>query len=97
MSADEAGDPWVAAGASMLMFSLGAILPLIPWFFAGGQWAIAFSAIFSGLGLFLVGAAITLYTGRSVLFSGARMLTIGLCAAAVTFVVGRLIGGNLSG
>jgi VIT1/CCC1 family predicted Fe2+/Mn2+ transporter len=94
MSAGEAGDPWVAAGTSMLMFSVGAVLPLIPWLFTGGPLAIALSAAFSGVGLFLVGSAITLYTGRSVLFSGTRMLTFGLGAAVLTFFVGRLIGAN---
>ena len=97
MSADEAGDPWVAAGTSMLMFSMGAVLPLMPWLFTGGAAAIALSAAFSGVGLFGVGSAITLYTGRSVLFSGSRMLLFGLGAAALTFVVGRLIGANVSG
>ncbi len=96
MSAEETGDPWVAAGTSLLMFSLGAVLPLIPWLFMGGVMAITLSAILSGLGLFAVGAAITLFTGRNAAFSGARMLVFGLGAAAITFVVGRLIGVNAS-
>ncbi len=46
----------------------------------------------AALGLFAMGAAITLLTGRSALFSGTRQLVLGLLAAAVTFGIGRLIG-----
>jgi VIT1/CCC1 family predicted Fe2+/Mn2+ transporter len=51
----------------------------------------------SAVGLFVLGAAITLMTGRSVLFSGTRQVIFGLIAAAVTFGVGRLIGVSLGG
>ncbi len=54
--------------------------------------AIAASALLSAAGLFLIGASITLFTGRPVLYSGARQVIIGLCAAAVTFLVGHFIG-----
>ena len=47
-------------------------------------------------GLFAIGAAITLLTGRSALFSGTRQLLLGLLAAAVTFGIGRLIGVSVS-
>ena len=46
----------------------------------------------SAVGLFLIGAAITLMTGRSVLFSGARQVLVGVAAAAITYGIGRLIG-----
>jgi VIT1/CCC1 family predicted Fe2+/Mn2+ transporter len=55
------------------------------------------SAACSAVALFLVGAAITLFTGRGVLWSGLRQLGIGVAAAAVTFGVGRLLGVALSG
>ena len=47
--------------------------------------------------LFLVGAGVSLLTGRGVLFSGLRQLGIGAAAAAVTFAVGRLIGVGVAG
>jgi VIT1/CCC1 family predicted Fe2+/Mn2+ transporter len=47
--------------------------------------------------LFLLGAVITLFTGRSVWFSGMRMVLFGLLAAAVTFGIGRLIGVSIGG
>jgi len=49
------------------------------------------------VGLFIVGAGITLFTGRSVAYSGVRQVLFGLAAVAITFGIGRLIGGNLAG
>lgn len=94
MSRDEVGNPWVAAVTSFVMFTLGAILPVLPWLFVGGAAGISASVIASGLGLFLVGAITTLFTGRSIGFSGARMLVFGLVAAGVTFLIGRAIGAS---
>ncbi len=55
------------------------------------------SAAASAVGLFAIGAAITLMTGRSVWYSGMRQVLFGMAAAAVTFGVGRLIGVNVAG
>ena len=90
------GSPWVAAGASFLLFAAGAIIPLLAFFFITGPLAIGVSIASAALGLFAIGSAITLLTGRSALFSGSRQLLLGLLAAAVTFGIGRLIGGALS-
>ena len=91
------GSAWVAAITSFLLFTLGAIFPLFPFFFLTGMTAVYVSIAVSALGLFLLGAAITLFTGRTVLFSGFRMVLFGLIAAAVTFGIGRLIGGGIGG
>jgi VIT1/CCC1 family predicted Fe2+/Mn2+ transporter len=50
------------------------------------------SAALSALGLFVIGAAITLFTGRSIWVSGGRQVLFGLAAAAVTYAIGRLVG-----
>jgi len=92
MSPDEGGNAWVASTTSFLAFAVGALLPVVPWLFVGGAWGVAASAIASALGLFLVGAAITFFTGLGVLFSGGRMVVFGLVAAAITFGLGRIIG-----
>jgi len=97
MSGDEGGSAWVAAITSFLTFSVGAVLPVLPWLIFSGTAGIAASALASGLGLFLTGAVITFYTGRSVLFSGTRMLAFGLAAAAITFAIGMAIGVNTGG
>jgi VIT1/CCC1 family predicted Fe2+/Mn2+ transporter len=92
MSADDTGSAWVAAIASFLMFSAGAIIPLLPWLFGGGWAAVAVSAALSAVGLFALGSVITLFTGRSVLFSGTRQLLLGAVAAAITYGIGSLVG-----
>jgi VIT1/CCC1 family predicted Fe2+/Mn2+ transporter len=89
------GSAWVAAGTSFALFAAGAVVPVIPFTFLGGSAAIAISLALSTLGLFVIGAAITLFTGRPPVWSGARMVVFGLAAAAVTFGIGRLIGVSL--
>lgn len=89
---DELGSPWGAAIGSFLAFSLGAFVPLLPFLLSSGLPATA-AALVAAFGcLFLVGAGVSLLTGRSVWFSGLRQVTIGAAAAAVTYAVGTLIG-----
>ncbi len=91
------GSAWAAAGTSFLLFSFGAILPLIPFFFLTGRPAVIGSLVLSGLAMAGIGAGTTLFTGRAVIFSALRQLAIGLAAAGITFGVGRLIGVSLAG
>ncbi|MBZ5587785.1 MAG: VIT1/CCC1 transporter family protein [Acidobacteriia bacterium] len=90
--AELGGSAWEAAITSFFLFFTGAIAPVAPFLFLAGTPAVAISLAASGLALFTTGAAITLLTGRGVLFSGTRQLLIGMGAAAVTFGIGRLIG-----
>jgi VIT1/CCC1 family predicted Fe2+/Mn2+ transporter len=87
------GSAAVAAGTSFVLFALGAILPVIPYVFLAGTVAVVVSAALSLAGLFAIGALITVFTGRGVLYSGGRQVLIGSAAAALTYLVGRLIGG----
>ncbi|MGH2633301.1 MAG: VIT1/CCC1 transporter family protein [Tepidiformaceae bacterium] len=96
MSASDLANPWVAGSTSFVLFAVGAILPVLPWAFIGGATAVVISLVAAGAGLFLAGAVTTLFTGRSILFSGGRMLVFGLAAAAVTFGIGKLIGVNVA-
>ena len=91
------GSAWEAAITSFFLFSIGALIPVLPYVFFTGTTGILVSAIASGLGLFGIGAAITLMTGRGVLFSGSRQVLFGMAAAAITYGVGKLIGVNLGG
>lgn len=87
------GSAWKAAFASFTLFSFGAILPIIPYFFLLGDAARNLSLVLSGVGLFFLGAVITIYTGKNLVQSGVRQVIFGLVAAAITFGIGRLIGG----
>jgi len=91
------GSAWEAAISSFLLFAVGAIVPVIPFFFLSGLGAVAVSVVLSTLGLFGIGAAITLLTGRSVWYTGMRQVLVGLAAAGITFGIGRLIGSSLGG
>jgi VIT1/CCC1 family predicted Fe2+/Mn2+ transporter len=90
------GSAWVAAGASFVLFAAGAAIPILPFLLGSGSVAIVAATIMSGLGLFGLGAAITLLTGRDALRSGLRQLAFGLAAAAVTFGIGALLGTAIS-
>ena len=94
---DLKGSAMEAAVASFILFAFGAIIPVIPFFFIGGLRAIILSSILSAFGLFIIGAAITLFTGKSILRSGLRQVVFGLAAAAITFSIGRLIGVSVLG
>ncbi len=91
------GSAWEAAFTSFLLFASGAVLPVVPYIFFSGTTAFLVSAGLSTAGLFLIGAAITLFTGRSVAYSGPRQVLFGHAAAGVTFSVGRLIGVGIAG
>jgi predicted membrane protein (TIGR00267 family) len=86
-----------AAVSSFILFAVGAVIPVLPFFFISGMNAIFLSVGFSAAGLFLIGAAITLFTGKNVWISGLRQVVFGLAAAAITFGIGRLIGISIAG
>jgi VIT1/CCC1 family predicted Fe2+/Mn2+ transporter len=86
------GSPWAAAVSSFLAFAVGATIPVIPYLTFTGGAAFYLSALTCGLALFIVGGVISIFTGRSFVFSGLRMLGIGALAAAATYFIGRLLG-----
>jgi VIT1/CCC1 family predicted Fe2+/Mn2+ transporter len=86
------GSAMEAALYSFFLFGIGAIIPVLPFIFASGYTAILLSVGMSTVGLFLIGTAITLFTGRSIWFSGFRQVLFGLIAAGITFGIGKLIG-----
>ena len=91
------GSAFEAAAYSFILFGIGAIIPVFPFFFLSGINAILLSAAASAVGLFIIGAAITLFTGKSIWYSGFRQVLFGLAAAAITFGIGKLIGVSVTG
>lgn len=90
------GSAWEAALTSFFLFAAGALIPTVPYLFWSGNAGILSSTVFSMLGLFGIGAAITLLTGRKVLFSGLRQVFFGVAAAAISYGIGALIGVSLA-
>lgn len=86
------GSPAGAAVASFLAFALGALLPVLPYLFGASTVHVLLGLAISGAALFSVGAVLSLFTGRSIVFSGTRQLVIGAIAAGITFAVGKAIG-----
>jgi len=82
--------PWVAAVSSFVMFSIGALIPLLTYLF--GVQVLWPALAVGGVGLFVAGALVARFTGRSWWSSGLRQLVLGGLAAAVTYGIGTLIG-----
>ena len=90
VDAEDHPSPWAAALLSFVFFSVGAVVPLIPYLLGFGNLWVALGA--GGLGLFLAGALVARFTGRSWWGSGIRQLLLGAAAAAATYGIGTLIG-----
>src|SRR6266511_3907054 len=96
LNPEELGSPTRVAASSFTAFAIGAVVPVLAWVFSAGAAAFVTSIILSALALFLVGAGISLLTGRSAIRSGIRQLLVGGAAAIATFGIGRLIGVSVS-
>jgi vacuolar iron transporter family protein len=82
--------PWAAAVLSFVFFSVGAVVPLLPYLLGlSNLWA---ALGVGGFGLFLAGALVARFTKRRWWTSGARQLVLGGLAAAATYGIGTLIG-----
>jgi len=91
------GSAWAAAASSFLLFSIGAIFPVAPFFLLAGKLAVLASLVASGIALAAIGAGTSLFTGRGVIFSASRQLLVGYAAAGVTYAIGALAGVALGG
>ncbi|HEY3732980.1 MAG TPA: VIT1/CCC1 transporter family protein [Streptosporangiaceae bacterium] len=86
--------PVTAAGASLVAFSVGALIPLIPYL-AGASYlwlALACAALAAIVG----GGAVARLTGRPFIRGAARQLILGAVAAALTYGIGHLVGSAVS-
>ena len=88
INVDDIGSPWKAAISSFLLFSIGAIIPVIPFLFGNSVAHILVAGVLCALGLFTLGGLVTLLTGQSILKSGFRQMTIGVSIASLTFAIG---------
>jgi VIT1/CCC1 family predicted Fe2+/Mn2+ transporter len=92
LSGETMGSPLAAGGSSFVAFSIGAIIPVIPYLLLSGMMAFWVSLIVSMVALFGVGAAVSVLTHRPPLIVGARQALLGLAAAAITYGIGALLG-----
>ncbi len=89
---DSLGSPIKAAVSSWASFTLGALVPLLPWFFAHGNGAVVASVVLGAVSALAVGAALARFTQRPLWRSALRQLAIAVVAARITFAVGKAIG-----
>jgi VIT1/CCC1 family predicted Fe2+/Mn2+ transporter len=82
----------LAAVSSLIAFSLGALVPLIPYL--AGLDALRYSLGLAAIALLAGGAMVGRLTGRPMVWSGIRQLLLGSLAVVVTFGVGSLIGSH---
>ncbi|MAW80652.1 MAG: hypothetical protein CMI63_10475 [Parvularcula sp.] len=89
---DNLGSPVGAAVSSFLAFTCGAIIPLTPFLFGAASAAIPIAAALAGVSLFAIGAALSLFSGKSAVAGGLRMAVIGAMAGGATYFIGSLFG-----
>ena len=95
LNPEDLGSPWGAALSSFFSFGIGSAIPLLPFVFGTKAASLQMVIALTAIALFVVGATLSLFTGRSALASGARMLAIGGAAGGITFMVGKLLGVGL--
>jgi VIT1/CCC1 family predicted Fe2+/Mn2+ transporter len=96
LSEETMGSPLAAGGSSFLAFSIGAIVPVVPYVLAAGTVAFWSSLVVSIVALFAVGAAVSTLTHRPPILVGARQAGLGLAAAVVTYGIGALLGASMA-
>jgi VIT1/CCC1 family predicted Fe2+/Mn2+ transporter len=87
---EEKPSPWVAAGSSFVMFAIGAVVPLIPYFV--GFQSLWLGLLFGGVGLLIAGGVAARFTKKPLWFASLRQLLFGMVAIAATYLVGHLVG-----
>ncbi len=95
LSEQTMGSPLAASGSSFLAFSVGAIVPVVPYLATVGSAAFWASLLVSLAALFAVGAVVSSLTHRPPLLVGARQAGLGLAAALVTYGIGSLLGASV--
>ncbi len=85
--------PISAALSSFFSFALGAFIPLLPWLTE--RPSLTLSLVFTGLSLFCVGAAVSLFSERNALWGGLRILLIGSLAGTATYIIGSIFNATI--
>lgn len=94
---EDYGSPITASVFSFVSFTVGAVLPLFPWFFVGGTLAVILSVIIGAVSALVLGAFIGAMAGRSLVGTALRQLAVAAVAAAVTYGVGHGLGAATTG
>ncbi|HEX5365453.1 MAG TPA: VIT1/CCC1 transporter family protein [Acidimicrobiales bacterium] len=86
------GSPLGAAASSLAAFSVGAVLPLAPWFLGAGTAATVASLVLGTVAAIVVGILVGQSTGRPLGRAALRQVAFTLVPAVVTFAIGSAVG-----
>ncbi len=86
------GNPVAAAVSSFFAFSLGALVPLLPWFVAEGNGAIVASALLGLVAATGVGVVLARFTERSAVRTASRQVGWAVAACSATWLIGTWLG-----
>jgi VIT1/CCC1 family predicted Fe2+/Mn2+ transporter len=89
---DDLVSPWGAAISSFVSFTLGALIPLLPFLVSHSHYNLFISIGLTGVSLFVIGASLSLFTQRNPWWSGIRTLLIGILAGSITYIIGSWLG-----
>ena len=89
---NELGSPLTAATNSLVLFAVGALIPLAPWFFTSGAAAVGTSIVLTAAASLFIGALVSRSSGNSSFAGAARQLVIVALASAITYGIGALFG-----
>jgi VIT1/CCC1 family predicted Fe2+/Mn2+ transporter len=89
---DSLGQPVRAALSSFVTFSVGATIPLLPYFFGTGTAALVVAVVLGVIAALAVGAALAKFTGRPMGRSAGRQLLFSAVPAAITYAIGSAVG-----
>lgn len=92
LNPEELGSPWGAAASSFASFGVGAIVPLLPFLYLPESRPVQGAVLLTVVALFVVGALVSLFSGRSAWYGGARMVLIGGGAGLLAYSVGAWMG-----
>jgi vacuolar iron transporter family protein len=90
---NELPSPLTAAGASLVTFAVGALIPLLPYL-------LGYDSLWAALGLaavaaFTGGGLVARLTDRPFLRGALRQLVLGAFAAAITYLIGYAVGSRV--
>ncbi len=92
---EQLGSPILAAGSSFVSFSFGAFVPLVPWLLGEGNAAIWVSAISGIMCTALVGGVLARLSGRSIIKTSLRQMSVAAAACSATYLIGSFLGTSI--
>lgn len=95
LNPEDIGSPFSAMMFSFVSFSIGALIPILPFLWSNKKGAILMSLFLTAIALLIVGICLSLFTHKSPFKLGMRMLLFGSIAGGITFIIGHLFKGYI--